>query len=106
MLSNGRGTLLVLRRSDTFLAAAVLWHSGDTLVYQFAWDSPQGRTDRAAMHLVHAVLGWARQQCNADGKVTYALLDMEGSEIPGLQRFYAGFGAKPRRYWRIIKRLL
>ncbi|MFM7587677.1 MAG: hypothetical protein ACKO55_01045, partial [Bacteroidota bacterium] len=62
--------------------------------------------DRAAMHLVHAVLGWARQQCNADGKVTYALLDMEGSEIPGLQRFYAGFGAKPRRYWRIIKRLL
>ncbi|MFM8686626.1 MAG: hypothetical protein ACKODJ_08790, partial [Bacteroidota bacterium] len=29
MLSNGRGTLLVLRRSDTFLAAAVLWHSGD-----------------------------------------------------------------------------
>jgi len=106
MLSNGRGTLFVLRRSDTFLAAAVLWHSGDALVYQFAWDNSQGRTDRAAMHLVHAVLGWARLQCCADGKVTYAFLDMEGSEIHGLQRFYAGFGAKPRRYWRIIKRLI
>ena len=106
MLSNKRGTICVIRQKDTFLAAAVLWHSGHTLIYQFAWDSPQGRSNRAAMHLVHAVLEWARIQCDADGKATYAFLDMEGSEIPGLQRFYAGFGAKPRSYWRIIKPLV
>jgi hypothetical protein len=105
MLSGKKCTIFALCQSGKFLSATVLWHSGSTLIYQFAWDSPRGRPDRAAMHLVHAVLGWARTQCNADGKPTYQFLDMEGSEIPGIQRFYAGFGGKPRIYWRIIKRL-
>ena len=103
MLSKQRGTLCLLHQGETFLAAAVLWHSGPTLVYQWAWDSPQGHSARASMHLVHRILEWARAQCNANGQPIYQFLDMEGSEIPGLQRFYAGFGGKPRSYWRIIK---
>ncbi len=105
ILSEEKGTLFLLRRGDIFLSACVLWHSGHRLVYQFAWDSPEGRTNRAAMHLVHAILEWTRTQCDLDGKLVYENLDMEGSEIPGLQRFYAGFGGRPRTYWRIIKRL-
>lgn len=106
MLSENKGTLFLLRKSETCFAAAVLWHSGNTLIYQFAWDSPQGRSERATMHLVHSILEWARAQSNPEGQPTFRFLDMEGSEISGLQRFYAGFGGEPRLYWRIIKRIV
>lgn len=85
-------------------AGAVLWHSGSTLVYQFGFDTEAGRKQRAALHLVDALLAWAGDQKGKDGGPLYRCMDMEGSESPGLMRFYRGFGADVEVYGRVIKR--
>ena len=85
-------------------AGAVLWHSGSTLVYQFGFDTEAGRKQRATLHLVDALLSWAGNQKGKDGGPLYRCMDMEGSESPGLMRFYRGFGAKVQPYARLIKK--
>lgn len=59
--------------------------------YQLAAGLPESRDFQAMHHLVHRVLA------SAAGKH----FDFEGSVIPGLQRFYSGFGAKPYIYTRV-----
>lgn len=95
---NRSGSALVLG------AGAVLWHSGSSLVYQFGFDTEAGRKGRAALHLVDALLAWAGDQKGKDGGTLYRCMDMEGSESPGLMRFYRGFGADVEVYGRVIKR--
>ena len=85
-------------------AGAVLWHSGSTLVYQFGFDTEAGRKQRAALHLVDALLAWAGDQKGKDGGPLYRCMDMEGSESPGLMRFYRGFGADVEVYGRVLKK--
>ncbi|MFM9143627.1 MAG: hypothetical protein ACKOPP_06495, partial [Bacteroidota bacterium] len=85
-------------------AGAVLWHSGSTLVYQFGFDTEAGRKQRAALHLVDALLSWAGDQKGMDGGPLYRHMDMEGSESPGLMRFYRGFGAEVEVYARVVKK--
>jgi hypothetical protein len=85
-------------------AGAVLWHSGSTLVYQFGFDTEVGRKQRAALHLVDALLAWAGDQKGQDGGLLYRCMDMEGSESPGLMRFYRSFGAEVEVYGRVLKK--
>jgi len=85
-------------------AGAVLWHSGSTLVYQFGFDTEAGRKQRAALHLVDALLAWAGNQKGKDGGPLYRCMDLEGSESPGLMRFYRGFGADVEVYGRVLKK--
>ncbi|MFZ9499821.1 MAG: DUF7033 domain-containing protein [Bacteroidia bacterium] len=93
-----------VRNAPALGAGAVLWHSGSTLVYQFGFDTEAGRKQRAALHLVDALLAWAGNQKGKDGGPLYRCMDMEGSESPGLMRFYRGFGAKVQPYARLIKK--
>jgi len=61
------------------------------LFYQLASGLPASRDFQAMHHLVHKVLESAKDK----------EFDFEGSVIPGLQRFYSGFGAKPYIYTRV-----
>mgnify|MGYP000736310295 CR=1 FL=1 len=88
----GRGQLLSLTDSTNSLVAAQFW-----ILYQ-------GR----ATLLLNAASSWAKSQGLPtllidraidlwSGRV--AVFDFEGSSIPGLHRFYSGFGAQDRPYY-------
>jgi hypothetical protein len=88
-----RGQLFAATDGDELLAACYILHSGDRLLYQWAVSSEAGKARHAMFRLIDQVLA------------TYSgsgmEFDFEGSMIPGLQRFYAGFGAKPYLYVRL-----
>jgi hypothetical protein len=88
-----RGQLFTARREGQLVAACFILHSGSRLLYQWAVSSAAGKELSAMHHLIAHVLG---SYVGSDLE-----FDFEGSMLPGLQRFYAGFGAKPYLYMRL-----
>jgi hypothetical protein len=76
--------------------AAALWVSSKTrLIYLNAVSNKIGKENRAMFLMVDEHIGK-----NAG---TDMVIDFEGSMIPGVARFFEGFGAKPEKYIRIRK---
>ncbi len=75
------------------VAACAILHTGKQAYYQLAASAPAGKEQNAMHLLVNRVL---EDLCGQG-----ILFDFEGSMIPGLQRFYGGFGAKPYLYTRV-----
>lgn len=93
-----RGQLFTARKGGELLAGCFILHSGNRLLYQWAVSSSKGKDLQAMHHLIAFVL---------ESYVGSGLeFDFEGSMIPGLQRFYAGFGAKPYLYMRLTRNSL
>ncbi len=92
LLGNQNAALWTLMGDRELLCGCVLLRSGDRLVYQFAGSS------RAALHMggMHRLVDHILHRPEYGGLT----LDFEGSDLPGLQRFYAGFGARPHPYSR------
>ncbi|MFN3528686.1 MAG: GNAT family N-acetyltransferase [Bacteroidia bacterium] len=88
-----RGQLFTATDGDQLLAACYILHSGNRLLYQWAVSSASGKQRQAMHRLIDHVL------CEYAGSGLE--FDFEGSMLPGLQRFYAGFGAKPYLYMRL-----
>jgi hypothetical protein len=65
----------------------------DRIIYLNATSSLEGKELRAMFHLMDCFLK------NSAGK--NLTLDFEGSMIPGVARFFAGFGATPETYYRM-----
>lgn len=88
-----RGQLFAATDGEELLAACYILHSGDRLLYQWAVSSEAGK-ERQAMHRLidHVLAAYAGSGLE---------FDFEGSMLEGLQRFYAGFGAKPYLYMRL-----
>jgi len=103
LMEQGLASAWALRSGTSLLSGAVLLHSSGTLIYQFAFDTPEGRSVRASLHLVQGLLNWSRHESATERGGPFRWLDFEGSDRAGLQRFYGGFGAVPRTYWRIVK---
>lgn len=79
--------------ADKLVAACAILNHGNQSYYQLAANAPLGKNLNAMHHLVdHLLAGYCGQEL---------LFDFEGSMIPGLQRFYGGFGAKPYIYTRV-----
>lgn len=93
-----RGQLFTARHQGKLVAGCFILHSGNRLLYQWAVSSEQGKELHAMHHLIAYVL-----ESYAESRLEF---DFEGSMIPGLQRFYAGFGAKPYLYVRLTRNLL
>jgi hypothetical protein len=93
-----RGQLFTARQEGKLVAGCFILHSGDRLLYQWAVSSEKGKELQAMHHLIAHVL-----ESYAGSGLEF---DFEGSMIPGLQRFYAGFGAKPYLYVRLTRNLL
>jgi hypothetical protein len=93
-LANQCGELLGAWDSDDNLLASVFFvRSNQTAIY-LAASSNQSGTEKKAMFLL--IDTFIRQ--NAGKNLT---LDFEGSNIPGVARFYAGFGALPKTYYSV-----
>lgn len=72
------------------LCTAFLLNDGPRITYLFGASSAQGRSLNAMAFLMDQII----QQEAGRGKA----LDFEGSEIAGVAKFYANFGAQPVRY--------
>ena len=93
LLHQGKGAVWsVYGEGNRFLAGAFLAFSGNRVVLLFSAVSEEGRETQAMAHLLNEILVFA------SGRWTY--FDFEGSEAPGLARFYAGFGAELQSYLR------
>ena len=75
------------------LASAVFLFSHQTAYYLLVGNHPEGRKQGASHRLIDGFIGE-----HAGQELT---LDFEGSDIPGVARFYKGFGAKADPYTAI-----
>ena len=65
--------------------------SKNRFYYLMAASNSEGKQHRAMFSILHTFI-----QNNAN---THAVLDFEGSEIPGVAQFYKGFGASNEPYF-------
>lgn len=95
LLSGQQGELWTLYQGDSLMCGCLLLRSGPRLIYQLAASSPAsmniGGMHRLIDHLLH------------HPEFKGLEFDFEGSDLPGLQRFYSGFGATPHTYTRWVR---
>lgn len=91
----GIGEIVGVYSPGNNLCAAVFFcRWKNRLIYMNAASSPEGKEMRAMFHLIDRLLE------NSAGK--NLTLDFEGSMIPGVARFFEGFGATPETYYRML----
>lgn len=90
-INHGNGTIYAAyNQTNSLCAAAFFLFSGNRVTYLNAFSTDEGK-DVSAMHLI--VDQFIQEH---SGKLL--TLDFEGSVIPGIARFYSGFGAVPEQY--------
>lgn len=93
ILENEQGTIRAAYAGNT-LAAAVFWlYSDSRIIYLLPVSDKPGREYRAMFLLVDHLI---REQSG-----TRRILDFEGSNIPSIARFFEGFGAARKDYFKI-----
>ena len=87
--------LLEVREQGALLAGALFLCSPGQSIFLFGASSTKGKeTGAMALLLDHLI----REQADRGG-----ILDFEGSDLPGVAKFYAGFGAQPVMYVSLAK---
>ena len=93
LLHQGRGAVwAALGPGNSWLAGMFVAFSGSRAVLLFSAVTDEGRERQAMTWLVNEFITMAVGR--------WDVLDFEGSEAPGLARFYEGFGAENRPYLR------
>jgi hypothetical protein len=95
IIKQGRGEIAGAYCNDK-LCAAIFWAFSKTrVIYLNAVSNEEGKNKRAMFLLVdHYIKKYQQKEI---------IIDFEGSMIPGIARFFQGFGAKETNYTRIIK---
>jgi hypothetical protein len=93
-LANQSGELLGAWDSEDNLIASVFFVRSNQTVIYLAASSNQSGTEKSAMFLL--IDTFISQNAEKD-----LILDFEGSNIQGVARFYAGFGAIPKTYYSV-----
>jgi hypothetical protein len=86
----GAVQVLEIRQEESLVAGAFFLVSPGKVIFLFGATSAQAKKTGAMAQLLDFLI----QQRAGSGDI----LDFEGSDLPGLARFYAGFGAKPVTY--------
>jgi hypothetical protein len=86
----GVGQVYEVREAGEVVAAAFMLYTPQRLTFLFGASSPQGRRRNAMAFLLDQLI---REEAGT-GKT----FDFEGSEVPGVAKFYSGFGAQPVPY--------
>ncbi len=96
-LDSGCGRLMAVLSDGNVTAALFVVNAGNRIYYLFPVSSVEGKQKQSMSLLVNDII-----EKNAESGL---ILDFEGSSIPGIANFYAGFGAKPEFYptWKRIK---
>ncbi len=90
--SYGNGTIYAAyNQNNTLCAAAFFIFAGQRVIYLNAVSSEEGKNSSAMYKIVDQFI---REHSGSS-----LILDFEGSIIPGIARFYAGFGAGPEQYF-------
>lgn len=79
---------------NQLIALACFFKSHQKSIFLLSVSSPEGKTHRGMFLLIDHYI-----RENSQHPLT---LDFEGSMIPGIARFYAGFGAQPVSYSRVV----
>lgn len=91
-LLHGNGTIYAAYNNEnTLCSAAFFLKSGNRVTYLNAASNEEGKRT-CAMHLIV-------DQFISEHAGSALTLDFEGSSIPGIARFYEGFGAVPETYF-------
>lgn len=90
VLEHGEGRILGLRDRGVLTAAVFLAVTATRIIYLMPVSNSEGKEERAMFRIVDYVI---REY--AGSALT---LDFEGSDIPGIARFFTGFGASPETY--------
>ena len=90
VISMGRGRLIGARIEDRLVAAAFFTVSNARINYLIPVSDEEGKASRAMFGIVDYLIGLYAG--------TGMLLDFEGSNIPGIARFFTGFGAREIKY--------
>lgn len=84
------GTIYAMRSENTITAAAFFAFSKTRAIYLLSASSPEGKEHRGMFRILDAFI--------RDHAGSGRILDFEGSNIPSVARFFAGFGAQPEIY--------
>ena len=91
----GRAGVFGLFLGDDLQAAAILGYADSRTIYLNGCNAESGKENRAMFVLMDQLI--------AQSRPTRRIFDFEGSNIPGVARFYEGFGAKKTLYRRIVR---
>jgi len=84
-----------LSMGDNLQAAAILGYASTRTIYLIGCNSDAGKENRAMFVLMDKLISMSRGEDR--------IFDFEGSNIPGVARFYEGFGGIRTVYPRIVK---
>jgi hypothetical protein len=88
----GNGTIYAAyNQQNELCAAAFFLYSGQRVTYLNAVSNDEGKKTNAMHKIV--------DQFTLEHSGSILNLDFEGSSIPGIARFYAGFGSEPEQYY-------
>ena len=87
---HGAGKIYALRSGREITAAAFFAFSKSRAIYLLSASGPRGKEERGMFRILDAFI--------RDHAASGLILDFEGSNIPSVARFFAGFGAKPEIY--------
>ena len=90
ILSRSKGFILGAEYKGELVGAAFFIFNGGRLYYMIPVSNDVGKKERAMFAILDHVIG--------EYADTGLILDFEGSEITGIARFFAGFGASPVYY--------
>jgi len=91
--SREAGSVYAIRTGTELTAAAFFAYSQTRLIYLVSASGKTGKEHRGMFQIVDAVI---REHANSG-----MILDFEGSNIPSVARFFAGFGAQAEIYQRV-----
>ncbi|GAA4311770.1 GNAT family N-acetyltransferase [Nibribacter koreensis] len=87
---HGVGEVWEIRKSGELVTGAIILRDAHRITFLFGASSAQGRKLGAMGFLLNYLIEQASNQ--------HIIFDFEGSEVPGVANFYAGFGAEPVSY--------
>ena len=89
--SHGKGMIYAAYSQENILCSAAFFlNSGHRVIYLNAASSSEGKANRSMYQIVDQFI----REHSGSGLI----LDFEGSSIPGIARFYSGFGAQTEYY--------
>lgn len=91
-INSGKGIIYsAYNPENTLCSSAFFMFTGKRVIYLNAASSNDGKANSSMYRIVSQFI---LEHAESD-----LILDFEGSSIPGIARFYSGFGAKPEQYY-------